>query len=41
MDTTGNHHSLLQLIPNELVTKILVMLDYQDLATCMRVRDVI
>ncbi|KAH9960103.1 hypothetical protein BC827DRAFT_1209132 [Russula dissimulans] len=37
MDSTGNHHSLLQLFPSELITKILAMLDYRDLAICMRV----
>jgi len=37
MDSTGNHDSLLQLLPNELMAKILAMLDYQDLAICMRV----
>jgi hypothetical protein len=34
----ATRNSILELLPNELIAKILAMLDYQDLASCLQVR---
>jgi hypothetical protein len=34
----ATRNSILELLPNELIAKILATLDYRDLASCLQVR---